>query len=154
MADTAEGRDWLLRLVAAGGEGATVDPIRIMKGAFLLTQELAKHQKGTPYEFVPYHYGPCSFDVYRDLDTLVSERLLAREYPSTSRRWPIYRVTPAGLARIAELAHRLPADWSQYVLRLRAWLDQQTFESLLRYIYAAYPGYARATVLPALVPQQ
>jgi len=154
MGTTAEGRDWLLLLAAAGGEGAVVDPIRVMKGTFLLTQELVKRQKDSPYEFVAYHYGPCSFDVYRDLDDLVSKGLLAREYSSASRRWPVYRVTPAGLAWLARITGRFAEGWSEYIVRLRAWLDQQPFDSLLRYIYATYPEYAKATVLPELVPQQ
>ncbi len=54
----------------------------------------------------------------------------------------------------ARIAGRFAQGWSEYIVRLRAWLDQQTFDSLLRYIYATYPEYAKATVLPELVPQQ
>jgi Fe2+ or Zn2+ uptake regulation protein len=52
-----------------------LSPIQLMKGLFLIKQELKLKDF---YEFEPYHYSPCSFDVYRDLEILTKERLITQ----------------------------------------------------------------------------
>jgi len=49
-----------------------LSPIQLMKGLFFIKQELELKDF---YEFEPYLYGPCSFEVYRDLEILTKERL-------------------------------------------------------------------------------
>jgi hypothetical protein len=152
MGDEIRGRDWLLLLIAAGSPGAQVDPVRIMKGAFLLTEELAAHNKPRPYQFIAYHYGPCAFEVYSDLDSLAADGLIAAD-ANPWRRWPVYRPTAAGIKHAAALAKQLGEVWAGYIRELRAWLNRQTFESLLRFIYTKHPDYASATLLPDLGKQ-
>ena len=152
MGKRIEGRDWLLLLIAAGDGQKSIDPVRVMKGAFILTKELAARGESEPYEFIPYHYGPCAPDVYGDLDSLAAEGLIVVD-ATPPRKWPVYRATMSGTQRAKAVAEELDEIWTDYIPRLRAWLDRQTFDSLLRTVYKLYPEYASKTLLPDLAKQ-
>jgi len=132
-------RDVLLGLVAAG---EAVDPIRIMKGVFLFSQDPRVPDK-LKYGFVPYSYGPCSFDVYGDLNHLVASGLIRRI--SGDSRWPTYAVTAKGrqsaLEALTQEQHLAPK-----ILRARKYVDARSFSTLLRDIYAKFPEYATKSV--------
>ena len=51
MGGETERRLWPLLLIAAGGPEATLDPVRIMKGIFLLTEQLASHDITKPLAY-------------------------------------------------------------------------------------------------------
>ena len=101
---------------------------------------------------MPYHYGPCAFEVYADLDSLAADGLITAD-ANPSRRWPVYRPTAAGLDRAAVLVKGIDPIWAEYIGKLRSWLDRQTFESLLRFVYTRYSAYATASLLPDLAKQ-
>jgi hypothetical protein len=76
-------RDVLLYFIYATIENVKLlSPIQLMKGLFLIKQELELKDF---YEFEPYLYGPCSFEVYRDLEILTKERLIT-QVPFDERR--------------------------------------------------------------------
>jgi hypothetical protein len=52
----------ILRLIE--NEGGTVSRLRLVKLAFLLSQEAGAPRVGT-YDFVPYKRGPFSFTLYQ-----------------------------------------------------------------------------------------
>ena len=97
-------RDWLMLLLGFKGTGDTValDPVRVQKGMFLLAQE-----GGIPederYTFEPYHYGPYSFELKRDLNELVRSGLAAA-HPVSGYSWHRYHLTKAGIEQARALA--------------------------------------------------
>jgi hypothetical protein len=150
MPGRLSGQEWLLLLVAAEGATGPADPVRIMKGAFVICQALSTRGVSPPYEFVPYHYGPFSREVYGDLGSLCSAGLIAAEPEPYASRWPVYAARPAASSYAEQLRERIGPEWSGYVTALRHWLDKQTFSGLLQHMYKRYPYYASATVLPQL----
>jgi uncharacterized protein YwgA len=92
------------------------------------------------YEFVPYYYGPCSFDIYRDIDTLIAEGVI-EAVPVEGQSWKRYRLTEAGLGQAETLATKA-GSMLAVCESSRAKVAQHTFRSLLREVYKEYPEYA------------
>jgi hypothetical protein len=132
--------DTLLVFIGAGSN--PIDPIRIMKGLFLFSQE-SDADKKLRYKFVPYSYGPCSFDIYGDLNTLVAQGLLDRLV--SGARWPEYRVTPLGQNKAEEAKASAHATWKE-LAKYRRFVDERSFAALLREVYEKYPKYAKNSV--------
>lgn len=120
----------LLSLLKAFGK-SPMSPLQIMKSLFLYSQK--RKPKGF-YEFVPYLYGPCSFDVYLDLRELVSKGLIA-EIPSHFS-WNFYTITSNGEKILKdEKQDDDLEDIKKFVL-------SKSFVDLLKYIYTEYPEFA------------
>src|SRR5258708_11196237 len=86
----------LLLFLAANPKPA--NPIRIMKGLFLFSQAVneGKLQRTETFQFEPLNYGPCSLDVYKELDSLMKEGLVKPE-PVPGETWKRYCITDVGL---------------------------------------------------------
>jgi uncharacterized protein YwgA len=139
--------DWLLLLVEHDGDDDGLDPIRIQKGLFLLSQE-----GGLPaaerYRFVPYNYGPMSPRVYRDVDVLVRRGLLERRVVG-GRSWRRVRATRHGHERAHALRANAGGREAAAIVRLREirrLIDGLDFTRLLETIYERYPDYASRSV--------
>ncbi len=136
-------KDWLMIYLALPddeGVPPKADPIRIQKGMFLLSEE-GGLRRSECYTFIPYNYGACSFDIYRDLDALVEAGLVERaQEPWAS--WPTYRPTAAGQEKAAALMHAANGDAIEYLRRTKVRLFNQSFLEMLREIYEAHPKYA------------
>jgi hypothetical protein len=134
--------DWLLLLVcrqslAVDGPDA-LDPVRIQKGMFLLSQ---RGPARNLYQFSAYNWGPFSSQIYRDLDYLVDSGLLDRT-PAPGQTWARYAATKRGVDRATEIASQVgPADVA-WLAQCRRFLTERSFAKLLTDIYAAYPGMA------------
>lgn len=131
-------RDWLLLLF--DGAPRPLDRVRIQKSLFLFA-ERSKALGSEKYHFVPYHYGPFSFDIYPDLDRLVAEGLLRLEVETTSTS-PRYALTAAGAAGVEELRRSAPSERIDLLRSLRDWVMERSFRSLLNDLYRLYPLYA------------
>src|SRR2546426_9778902 len=111
---------WILALLGARGTQSEFEPVqgslRLMKELFLLgkTANLPDF-----YEFVPYRYGPCSFDVYRDLDWLKKEGLV-QEVPTPGSPYPTFRVSNAGKDLAMLSFEMLPKDAKGAMVRVKA----------------------------------
>jgi uncharacterized protein len=135
--------DWLLLLLDRETLGASgpeaLDPIRVQKGLFLLSQ---RGPAAALYEFRPYNWGPFSSDVYSDLDDLTARGYLAgTRVPG--RSWSTYTVTTLGHQRAGQVAARVGAPSVGWLRSAREFLTTRSFPQLLRDIYAAYPEFAR-----------
>ncbi len=86
-------KDILLVFIAIQTEKAQnlISSIQIMKGMFLISKELKIPRF---YEFKPYLYGPCSFEVYSDLISLLESNLI--DTVVTQFSWKYYKVTNVG----------------------------------------------------------
>lgn len=142
--------DWLLIFLAmpVGDEERVppkADPIRIQKGLFLLSMEGGIPQ-AERYNFIPYDYGACSFDIYRDLDSLVRTSMLER-IQGPWDPWPTYRPTAAGLERAEEGLRSVDNKKISYLRNTKNRLFRQGFTEMLREIYKAHPQYAVNSLL-------
>ena len=131
-------RDWLLLLF--DGAQRPLDRVRIQKSLFLFA-ERSKALGSEKYDFVPYHYGPFSFDIYPDLDRLVEQGHLRLELEAASTS-PRYALTGAGARAVEDLRRSAPPGRLVLLRSLREWVTERSFRTLLNDVYRLYPQYA------------
>ena len=134
-------------LAFLGSGSGTVDPIRVMKGLFLIAQRMPEEllPLGARYEFVPYSYGPCSFEIYRDLELLTGSGLInAEDVLGTS--WKVYSSTRRGDVAVVEILAGFPQEMGVYIRRIREFVTSVSFRDLLHAVYEAYPDFAARSV--------
>jgi hypothetical protein len=133
----------ILLLLAANADGPyDLDPIRVMKGAFIVSQAGRPTWRGQ-FNFRPYDYGPLDSRVYSVRDRLVTNRLLQAD---RSRRYETYHLTPEGKERVAELERRFGED-AEWVKRVGRYVTSKSFSSLLDEIYRRWPEFASKSVI-------
>ena len=131
-------------LIAAGATGPfEFDTIRLMKGAFLVSQRGPAEWRSY-FDFGPYSYGPFDSGVYVLRDQLLKRGLLRAEQHG---RYESYTLTEAGKARVTELAKSLPEQTTDWVRSIGSYVTSKSFSRLLREIYAAFPEYAARSVI-------
>lgn len=112
----------------------SMSPIQIMKALFLYFQE--KHPEEF-YKFEPYLYGPCSFEVYHDLRTLLNKGLISAT-PSLYS-WDFYSITSQGEEIIEEVDKKLE--------EIKKFVISKSFIELLKEIYSKYPEFAKNSII-------
>lgn len=124
-----------------------IDPIRIMKGQFLITMESPAEWISAEdrYDFSPYNWGPYSSDVYRDMEVLEAGGMVSSE-PVSGHAWRRYRVTDQGKQFASEAESSFPAAMIGYFAAIGEFVGTKDFSELLRAIYAKYPKYATASL--------
>jgi uncharacterized protein len=134
--------DWPLLLLSRdvlGVDGPeALDPIRVQKGIFLLSQ---RGPKRGIYSFRPYNWGPFSSELYGDLDLLAGLGMVTREH-EPGRSWSRFKPTQAGILRAEEAAGKLKPDALEWIGRVRRFLTTRSFDKLLDDVYAAFPEFA------------
>lgn len=136
--------DDVVLLIAAGASGPfEFDPIRLMKGAFLVSQRGPTEWRGY-FDFSPYSYGPFDAGVYVLRDQLLSRGLLRSEQHG---RYESYTLTNRGHDRVAELRNLLPRQTSDWVASIGSYVTSKSFSRLLREIYSAFPEYATQSIV-------
>jgi len=139
--------DWLLLLIADADNPdvrSPLDPVRIMKGLFLLAQE-GTIPRQEQYDFSAYAYGPVAFDVYADIEHLCKAGLVSGA-AVPGRTWSVYAPTAEGTERARALAAGVGHRGAR-VREAREYLLTRSFVALLRDIYDRYPQYAVNTVM-------
>jgi len=124
------------------GKPNVLSPIQIMKGMFLVKQEL--HLKNF-YQFKPYLYGPCSLEVYRDVQRLVGENFIL-PLPSV-RGWKFYMVSSKGSKKFEELSKKMDREFLESMRRIKRIVMEKSFIELLKYVYRKYPEFAVNSVI-------
>jgi hypothetical protein len=119
-----------------------ISPIQIMKSLFLLKEETKLKDF---YEFVPYLYGPCSFEVYSDLISLKEETLI--EDVPTFSSWKYYKTTSIGSEKASLVMKTLDEELLKELIRIKKFVVTKTFLELLSYIYKKYPEYAKNSII-------
>jgi len=135
-------RQKLLLLFLASAKGP-IDPIRIMKGMFIFVMEAPKGwmPKKERYRFIPYNFGPCSFDIYRDLQQLDAIGFVDTRKDS-DKSWNYYFVTLTGNKATKEIKKQFPPKAINFINKIREFVDEVSFRKLLETIYQAYPKYS------------
>jgi hypothetical protein len=131
-------KDWTL-LVIAAGHGAGLSPVQLQKSLFLIGQNLTFSRLCVErfYQFKPYDYGPFNSEIYEDAEELAFEGYVTLS--SAGRPYRRYSVTDSGLARADEIRKNLEVVSTKYLDDVVGWVRAQTFESLVKSIYKAYP---------------
>jgi uncharacterized protein (DUF488 family) len=116
----------------------------LVKLAFLLRQETEVGRDRTFYEFVPYHHGPFSFGLYRELESLKRDGYIEwGERFSLSPRTK--RLSQGQIERLCSAqADAVAFVVSRYGRRSRP--------SLLRDVYQRYPWYSIKSELREFLP--
>lgn len=131
-------------LVFIGDAGPNdLDPVRIMKGMFLIARETPPDwlPSEARYQFMPYNYGPYSSAIYADLDEL--ERLgYVRPERALGQHWKHYWLTPRGREMAVASAATLGRDVVRYINSVRGFVTRLSFRDLLTAVYRRYPDYA------------
>ena len=87
-------------MLAAGADGPyDLDPIRVMKGCFVVSQA-GRTEWRSLFDFAPYDYGPFDTSVYRARDALLAKGYLQADHTG---RYGSYTLTDAGTARVREI---------------------------------------------------
>ena len=119
-----------------------ISPIQIMKGMFLLGKEMNLQNF---YEFKPYLYGPCSFEIYSDLSKLENKGLI--DSIPTPKGWNYYIITEKGKEIARELEKRLDKDLIEKILQIKEIVLSKGFLELLEFVYTKYPKYAVNSII-------
>jgi hypothetical protein len=137
-------RQDILLLIADGADGQfPLDPIRLMKGCFIVS-EIGPAAWKDLFEFRPFDYGPFDPSVYRARDALVGKDLMVA---TPAGRYSQYSITPAGRARASEIAEGLEeSHLAEWLRSIGHWVTSKSFTDLLREIYDRFPNYATRSI--------
>ena len=135
--------DLLLLLVDGAGGGYPADPVRLMKGAFLVVKR-GRSDWNRLFDFQAYDYGPFDRTVYDTRDALVRRGLLEVR----SGRYEHYALTEDGQAQADSLRSVLGED-AEWIRRIGHYVSTRSFSQLLDEIYSAYPEYRERSVYRA-----
>jgi uncharacterized protein len=136
---TALSQDDVLLLIADGASGGyPLDPIRLMKGGFIVSQIGAEAWRPL-FNFRPYHYGPFDSSVYGATDRLVAGGLLAA---TPAGRHNTYAVTDAGHEHASELEKLVGEPAAGWLRSIGSYVTSRSFADLLKEIYETYPDFA------------
>lgn len=135
-------------LVFLGSGEKKLDPIRIQKGLFILTEETPEDwlPSEARYRFEPYRYGPYSAEIYHDLGKLEGLGYV-RATRVLGQSWNYYALTPEGRELAQNVAEGMDDKAVQYLQRLRDFVSGLSFRRLLMTVYEHYPAYAVNSVL-------
>jgi len=138
-------RDWILLLLRQ----APLDRIHIMKALFLIWHRLGR-KISNYFEFEPYLYGPCSFEVYSVLDSLEAFGFIVQP-PHPTPQWVDYYLTEKGKKEVEEAIKKVPSDTISLIKTVATEVAQLSFYELLRKVYAEAPDFARNSMFRGVV---
>jgi hypothetical protein len=136
-------KDLIILALTSGEQGPyPLDPIRIMKAAFLVSQ-LGPADLKSQFTFKPYDYGPFDPSVYETISTLKKNDLL-NEINADGSKYPSYSITDAGIETLQDMSTKQKEiDWLKSISE---YVTSKSFTDLLTAIYAKFPAYAEKSV--------
>lgn len=129
-------------------DAAPLDRIHLMKTIFLYWHRSGRPSDG-PFEFKPYLYGPCAFDLYRALDFLVFHRF-AIQLPHQPEKAVPYYITALGRKAMRRIA--LPEDERETIKKIARNVAGLDLKALLTAVYREAPDFASKSLLRELRP--
>lgn len=137
-------RESIVLAIAAGAEGPfDLDPIRLMKGCFLVSQRGRAEWKAA-FNFKPFAYGPFDRAVYRVRDALLARGLLQEDEHG---RYPAYSLSDEGRATVERIREEFGDADAHWLARIGAYVTSKSFWQLLDEVYTAYPDFAVRSVV-------
>jgi DNA-binding MarR family transcriptional regulator len=134
-------KKWILLLLYLANEikGTT----RLMKYLFLMKKEFNIDNE---YKFIPYLYGPCSFEVFEDIGKLRKIGLIEIDNeiyePEKAGDWQIitkYKLTEKGKEFSEKIYNELNDENKLKLKKLLEKFSKYTLIELLHYVYHNYP---------------
>ncbi|MBC7109088.1 MAG: hypothetical protein H5T41_09965 [Methanomassiliicoccales archaeon] len=140
-------RDWILLILKM----MPLDRIRLMKALFLLWNRSGRNIPGY-FEFVPYLYGPCSFEVYSVLADMSRQGLIVQP-PHPTRQWAKYYLTERGKVAAEEAMRTVDLNTQALLKQVVQEVSQLGFYELLRRVYDEAPEFAVNSIIGGLFKQ-
>ena len=128
--------DWVLLTLRKN----PLDRIHIMKALFLIWHRTGRNIRGY-FEFVPYLYGPCSFEIYSVLGSLQANGFIVQP-PHPVPQWINYYLTDRGKKRAEEAEKKVSLDTLKLIKEVADELSQLGFHELLHKVYTEAPDFA------------
>jgi uncharacterized protein (DUF488 family) len=111
--------------------GRPVSKIDLMKWCFLLRSETPSQGGPAFYHFLPYHYGPFSFCLYREIDQLVRDGVVKAP---DDRSWHVCRTADDARQGLSNAV-------TQDIARILRRFDAKPTSYLIDYVYRQYPWF-------------
>lgn len=108
-----------------------VSKIDLMKWCFLLRSETPSQGGSAFYHFLPYHYGPFSFCLYREIDQLVCDGMVKA---SDAHSWQV-------CGNPNDAAVKLANAVKQDIVRIVRRFEGKPTSYLVNYVYQQYPWF-------------
>lgn len=125
---------------------ASKEPIKgavsFMKEAFLLFREKLRAYKvpALSPHFIPYYYGPYSFDIVEGWYDLEELGLIVMEGRRSSNK-ETFSLTKKGKTQAKKIYESLPDDLKKELPQWRRGLDELGNDGILKDVYLKYPEY-------------
>lgn len=129
-------KDWILLALRQ----TPLDRIHIMKTLFLIWHRLGRKIPDY-FQFEPYLYGPCSFEVYTALENLQEDGYIVQP-PHLAPQWVNYYLTKKGKKEVEEAAKRVSSDVLKVIEEVAEEVFQLNFYELLKVVYKEAPDFA------------
>ncbi len=117
--------------------GGIASSLQMMKWAFLLSSETLSQGGKTFYQFIPYRYGPYSFTLNQETDSLIRNGFLLRN----DNDWEL---TTLG----KNLDINLPKDISQDIQKIATIYGKLSGQKLVNLIYEKYSWFTVNSDIP------
>lgn len=111
--------------------GGSASRLLLTKWAFLLANETPSQGGNAFYQFLPYHYGPYSFSLAREISAMVRDGFMKELDGNT------WNLTRAG----RQTAHALPVAIERDVAEIMKKYGNITGNAMLASIYTRYPWF-------------
>lgn len=118
--------------------GFTASTLQMMKWAFLLSHETSSRGGKTFYQFIPYRYGPYSFTLNQETDSLIRNGFLEKE---KNNCWSL---TDLG----KKFDANLPRNVTQDIYYVATEYGNLSSQDLLDLVYDKYPWFTVNSDLP------
>jgi len=131
---TMKNNERMILLLLSKNEGS-LTKIKIVKLLFLFCKE----SSGNIYDFLPYKYGPFSFQLYRDLSKL------------SQRDWiddNLFRVTDSKKEEALDEIRKLPRSFRDNFSDIYRTYGKLSESELLKNVYSKYPEFTFRSELP------
>ena len=133
--------DWVLLALRQ----APLDRLRLMKTLFLIWIDSGRNIQNY-FEFRPYLYGPCSFELYGLLEEMEDSRLIIQP-PRPTWEWGKYYLTKTGVFRCNQATERAGDSRLGTVKSIVGFTAAAGFRELLDKVYAVAPEFAVKSVI-------
>lgn len=118
--------------------GGTASSLQMMKWAFLLYRETLSHGGKTFYQFIPYRYGPYSFTLAQETDSLIRNGFLEK---GKNNSWTL---TSLG----KELDINLPKTVKQDISSITTRYSKLSGQELVDLVYNKYSWFTVNSDIP------
>jgi len=138
-------KDWILLILRE----APMDRIHIMKALFLIWHRKNRNLPNY-FEFVPYLYGPCSFEVYSMLENLQSTGFIVQP-PHPVPQWVNYYLTAKGKKEAEEVSEKVSQQTLEIIKGVVKEISNLNFFELLQKVYKEAPDFANNSIFKGVI---